>query len=184
MKYSLRNLLTGILRSLFVLTLLALVAIGFVCSLVVLQGQRDDAQPVQAIVVLSPQAAAGEHLDHALSLHQRGYGARLVVVGENSEEVRNNLVNDAGLPEAIVMALEVTGTRNNRLREVSSALHAEGVNRVLLVDSPDQMLLNLKMAGDLGLNAYGSPVATDSTDLQRIWQAGLAYWSYVLIGSA
>jgi hypothetical protein len=51
------------------------------------------------------------------------------------------------------------------------------------VSDADHLLLDLKIARDMGLMAYGSPAPAQSRELQEIVQTGFEYWQYVLLGS-
>jgi uncharacterized SAM-binding protein YcdF (DUF218 family) len=170
----------GIVRALVILVLLALLALGLVCVLVVVQGQRDEARRADAIVVLYPAVASREHLEHALNLYQEGHSARLVLAGEDIANVQAALVSQ-GIPEAALLAQEESGSRYAHLQGITQMLYAQGLSSVLLVDSPDRLLLDLKMARDMGLIAYGSPVPGDRPEMQEILRASLDYWQYVLL---
>lgn len=170
----------GIARAVAILALLALLAFGLVCVLVVVQGQRDEARRADAIVVLYPAVASRDHLEHALNLYQAGHAARLVLAGEDIATMQAALVSQ-GIPEAALLAQEASGSRYARLRSITELLYAQGLSSVLLIDSPDHLLLDLKMARDLGLTAYGSPVPGAEPEIQEVLRASLDYWQYVLL---
>jgi uncharacterized SAM-binding protein YcdF (DUF218 family) len=176
---------------LLIVLLLAVLAQGFVCSLVVLQGGRDETRNADAIVVLYPNVAstataaastpANAHLDQALDLYERGLVSHVVLVGENTIAMQEILLGQ-GMPEEALLLEEASGGRYARMQTIANLLYRQGLRSVLLVDEPAYMLLDLKMARDLGLNAYGSPLSTDMGGPGQVMRAGLAYWHYVLLG--
>lgn len=178
---SVQQILVPTLRIIALFCGMALVAIAFVCTLVVLQGQRDEQQRVDVIVVLPYNQPDRAHLDYALELYRRGYAPRLLLTGTNVADMQANLVS-RGVPEAALLTLPETDDEFVRMQDVADLLHAQGIHSTLLVNEPENMLLDLKMMRDLGLSAYGSPLPDDPVDAQRVFQASLNYWQYVLLG--
>lgn len=179
-----RRSLIHSLRTVTALVLLVLFAIGLVSGLIILQGQRDEARRVDAIVVLYPAGEARTYIDHGVKLYRLGHATRLVTIGAGSEDEALNLSRE-GLPEAAIFPIEQTDSRTNRLREAMDLLYEQGLQSALIVDEPSYLLLDLKVAGDLGIRAYGSPPLLEDRafDLQEPLQASLAYWRYILLGS-
>ncbi len=171
------------IRALGVLALLSLGAITLVAVLTIVQGQEDEARPVEAIVVLYPPTNPGAFVDHGVDLYRQGLAPRLVLVGTATAEQRISLIGQ-GIPEPALLVIEHEHGGQTRLTAVRDTLYARGTRQVLLVQEADDLLLTLKIAGDLGLEAYGSPVpATERPfDLQALLQTSLAYWRYVLLG--
>jgi uncharacterized SAM-binding protein YcdF (DUF218 family) len=188
-----RPALLHVLRMLLIVLLLAVLAQGFVCSLVVLQGGRDETRSADAIVVLYPtatdttaasaSAAANAHLEQALDLYQRGLASHVVLVGDNTLATQEVLLGQE-IPETAILLEEAAGGRHTRMQAIANLLYRQGLRSVLLVDEPASMLLDLKMARDLGLTAYGSPISTETDGPGQVMQAGLEYWQYVLLGGS
>jgi uncharacterized SAM-binding protein YcdF (DUF218 family) len=181
-----------VLRVLLMLLLMAVLAQGFVCSLVVLQGGRDETRSADAIVVLYPtvsdtaasaSALAQAHLEQTLDLYERGLASHVVLVGENTLAMQEVLLGQ-GMPETALLLEESAGGRYARMQTIANLLYRQGLHSVLLVDEPAYMLLDLKMTRDLGLIAYGSPLSTEPPSAGRVMRAGLDYWQYVLLGSS
>ena len=137
-------------------------------------GQRNEARPVDAIVVMgaaqydgrpSPQLAS--RLDHALDLYHRGYATRIFVTGgkqpldrftEAASEAR--YLEDRGVPDGAILR-ETQGRDSwQSLSAVASQLKGLGLHSVLLVSDPYHMARIKGMAEELGLTAYVSATRT------------------------
>lgn len=133
--------------------------------------RRDQARPVQAIVVLgsaqhggvpSPDLAA--RLSHALSLWRRGLAPLIVVTGgrgpgdtTTEAAAAAGWLADRGVPQSAILR-EADGRNTwGSLRAAAGFLARRGVSEVLLVSDPyhdDRVAL---MAATLGLEPYVSP---------------------------
>jgi uncharacterized SAM-binding protein YcdF (DUF218 family) len=152
--------------------LAGLVLVYYVVSLydVWFTGQRNDARPVDAIVVMgaaqydgrpSPQLAS--RLDHALDLYRKGYANRIFVTGgkqpldrftEAASEAR--YLEDRGVPDGAILR-ETQGRDSwQSLTAVASQLKDLGLHSVLLVSDPYHMARIKGMAEELGLEAHVS----------------------------
>lgn len=171
----------SMLRTTGVLFLLMFVALVLVALLTVIQAKRDETQQVDAIVVLNTGSFPELTLNHALELYRRGYAARLLLTGTQVAEMHAILISQ-GVPEVALLVADESSQRTARMRKARTLAQAEGVNSVLLVGEPEQLLLDLKMAHDMGLNAYGAPDPDVPLDMQRVVQSSLDYWQYILMG--
>jgi uncharacterized SAM-binding protein YcdF (DUF218 family) len=151
------------------------VAIALVAGLTTVriwqQGDRDEQRPADAIVVLGaaqyngrPSPVFKARLDHALSLWYAGTAPYFVVTGGKAEGDRTTeaAVARAYAIERDVPADRILGEDQGRntlasMREVARLLRAEGVRSAVFVSDPTHMLRVLKIAEDLGIEAYGSP---------------------------
>lgn len=189
--------LRGLARGLLLVLLAALGLLALVAVLTVLEGQRDDlrapgARRVAAAIVLGgPEAAEGAlaaerlRLDHALDLYRRGQ-VRLVIVAGPADAAAEGLryLAERGLPpEALRPG---AGERlPASLRASADAVRASGGSAAVLVGDPPQILRALKIARDLGLEAYSSPIAssplTDGTARQAgfVLREAAAYLAYL-----
>lgn len=137
-------------------------------------GRRDEARPVDALVVLgaaqydgrpSPQLAA--RLDHAVELWAAGVAPVVVVTGGNQPgdrfteaEASAAYLIERGVPaEAIVSEGEGRSSWES-LEGVAELLDPLGAQSVLLVSDPFHSLRIRLTAEELGLEAYTSPTRT------------------------
>ena len=138
------------------------------------QGERDEQRPVDAIVVLGaaqyngrPSPLFEARLDHALSLYFAGIAPRIVVTGGKAE---GDLWTEADTARAYALAHDVPPDailaedhgRNtlDSLRAVADILDDEGIESAVFVSDRSHMLRVLRIARDLGIDAYGSPTRT------------------------
>lgn len=177
------RILRRVLRTVIALAIFGVLALVVVCSLIVIQGRRDESRRVDAIVVVLAHEPANvdAYVDHAFELYRRGYAARVLLAGENVEAVQAMLI-DRGVPDQALLLSQETGDVWANLRQAVDLGRQHSVQSVLVVNAPVNLLLNLKMVRDLGVSAYGSPISTDSLDIRTTLAAGLAYWKYVLLG--
>jgi uncharacterized SAM-binding protein YcdF (DUF218 family) len=168
-------------RTVVVVITLVLAALVLVGELVILQGQRDESRRVDALVVLCPEAYATACGNHAFDRYRQGLASSIVLLeaGEETQPLRAAL-SDRPLPEGVVLVVTRSGHDQADMQHIATLLYQQGMDRVLLVDTPDALLRDLKMARDLGLAAYGSPLPNVSPEPRAALRASLDYWSYVL----
>lgn len=155
---------------------LAVVALGLLYAVVTalqvwMASRRDQARPVQAIVVLgaaqyngvpSPDLAA--RLNQAYDLWHRGLAPTIVVTG--GKEPGDSFTEAAagatylagrGVPQAAILR-EVSGRNSwQSLESTAGFLEARGDRSVLLVSDPYHDLRISLMSSELGLTPYVSP---------------------------
>ena len=150
------------------------------------RGRVDEAPGIEAagaIVVLGatqhdglPSPVFRARLDHAIALWRAGRAPLLVMTGGGMEGDRTTEAETGrgyaimkGVPaDAILMEDRGRSTRES-LRAVSAILEGRGVGAAVFVSDRSHMLRVMRIARDLGIEAYGSP-ATDSpsdASLQR-----------------
>lgn len=150
-------------------------------------GEQDEAQEVDAIIVLGaavsrgrPTAVFRERINHALLLYDQGYANTIIFTGgvgygdEISEAAaaRNYAIERGVPPEAILVEETSTSTLENLLN--ARAVAAEnGHGRFLIVSTPSHMKRALLIASDLGMEAYPSPTRTIR------WISPVTYWRSV-----
>jgi uncharacterized SAM-binding protein YcdF (DUF218 family) len=140
---------------------------------VVQVAQRDDREPVDAIVVLGAAATNGvpgrvlrERLQHALDLYTAGVAPVVVTAGGVGEgqrlseaEVGAQWLVERGVPAAGVVAVGSGGNTLTSLQAVAAEQRARGWESVLLVSDPWHLYRTGAMAEDVGLPVAGtSPV--------------------------
>lgn len=153
----------------FVALAAAITLIGLILAIYV-QARTDQAQPVDAIVVLGtaqyngrPGPVLQARLDHALDLYRAGYAPVIVVTGgrapgdqfTEAEAGEMYLLEQGVPPSAIVMANEGRDTWQS-LVGVAGVLEPRGDHRVLLVSDGFHLLRSKLMARNLGFSPYGS----------------------------
>src|SRR5205085_4927154 len=198
---AMRRMLLGCLRGLIVSVAAGVALVVLVCVLVVVQGQRDEARPAGAAVVLgaaqwngTPSPVLQARLDHVLDLYKRGYVGRIILAGGAAQgdtvseaAAGKKYLTDRGLPPESMLLDEQGTTTWESLRNTAALARANGIGAVLLVSDPFHMLRSLKMARDLGLDAYGSPTRTSpisanlSEELRYVVRESWAYLVYLLV---
>lgn len=166
------------------LTVVLTLAYGVVTFTQVLWTSRhDQAQPVDAIVVLGaaqydgrPSGALKGRLDHAQELWQRRLANTIIVTGGNQPGDRTTegltgftYLRDKGVPEANIL-IEV-GARSTFEALLSSRLILEehGLRTAVLVSDPYHNMRLAGIADELGIDAKVSPTGahTDGRALVR-----------------
>jgi uncharacterized SAM-binding protein YcdF (DUF218 family) len=151
-----------------------LVYFGVTFVQVWLTSRRDQARPAQAIVVLGaaqydgrPSEVLRARLDHAVELYHRKLAPLIVVTGGRQPGDRfteatasADYLHTQGVPDNAIRR-EVTGRSSwQSLAAAASFLHADGIDRVLLVSDPFHSLRLEAMAGELNLVGWASPTRT------------------------
>ncbi|HET7728043.1 MAG TPA: YdcF family protein [Candidatus Limnocylindrales bacterium] len=138
------------------------------------QGERDEQRPVDAIVVLGaaqyngrPSPLFEARLDHALSLYFAGIAPRIVVTGGKAEGDRWTEADAArayalahDVPANAILAEDQGRNTLESLRAVADILADEELESAVFVSDRSHMLRVLRIARDLGIDAYGSPTRT------------------------
>lgn len=158
----------------FVCLAAGLVGAGLVAA-VYRQARLDQAQPVDAIVVLGtaqwngrPGPVLRARLDRALADYRAGLAPVIVATGgrapgdafTEAEAARDYLVEAGVPPSAILLENEGRDTWQS-MQGVAALLAGRGLSRVLLVSDGFHLLRTKLMARDLGLRPFAAP-ARDS----------------------
>ena len=147
---------------------------GFATVRIWQQGERDERRPVDAIIVLgaaqyngtaSPVFAA--RLDHAVAMWNLGLAGAFVVTGGKIPGDRNTEAGvarayaiDRGVPADAIFGEDQGRNTLSSLRSVAAMMKERGLRSALFVSDPTHMLRVLRIAEDLGIEAYGSPTRT------------------------
>jgi vancomycin permeability regulator SanA len=144
--------------------------------------RRDQARPVQAIVVLGAAQYSGRpspvlraRLDHATDLWRRHLAPVVVVTGGRQPgdkfteaTASADYLITRGVPDAQILR-EVSGRSTwDSLAAASRFLHQRGIDTVLLVSDPFHSERLIAIAGELSLHGYASPTRTSPI---RGWSA-------------
>ena len=173
-----------------------------VVYLVKVQSGLDETQPADAAIVLgaavwagSPSPVLTARLAHALELFQKKQVNFIIVTGGtgtgdnlSEAEAGAQYLIENGVPASNIV-LERDGRSTLQSLQAAAQLAAPlRLKRVLLVSDPFHMLRSLKMAHDLGFEAFASPTQTSpiSTRPREEWlymvREAIAYTSYVFGG--
>ena len=145
------------------------------------QGERDERQPADAIVVLGaaqfngrPSDVFEARLQHAVALWKDGVAEYLVVTGGKLPADRTTEAAAAqqwaianGVPRSAILAEDSGRTTLESLENVRSIFRREGLQTAVFVSDETHMLRVLRMASDLGMTAWGSPTRTSPADLDE-----------------
>ena len=136
--------------------------------------RRDDARPVQAIVVLGaaqyncrPSPVLRSRLDHTIDLYRRRLAPLIVVTGGNQPGDRCTEATASadyllahGVPDARILR-EVSGRSTwESLAASKRFLQRRGVNTVLFVSDPFHSERLVSIASEVKLHGYVSPTRT------------------------
>jgi uncharacterized SAM-binding protein YcdF (DUF218 family) len=143
------------------------------------QGERDEQRPVDAIVVLGaaqydgrPSPVFEARLDHAVQLFKRGVAKSFVVTGgklpgdrTTEAAVAREYALGHDVPAAAIFGESEAHNTLASLRAVAAEMKKRGLRSAVFVSDPTHMLRVLRIAEDLGIEAYGSP--TTSSPVQE-----------------
>ena len=138
------------------------------------QGNADERRPADAIVVLGaaqydgrPSPVFEARLEHAVSLWNEGLAKAFVVTGgklpgdrTTEAAVAREYAIAHGVPEAAIFGEDQAHNTLTSLTAVAEQLDRRGMTSAIFVSDPTHMLRVLRIADDLGIDAYGSPTAT------------------------
>lgn len=160
-----------LLRWLFTATLLCALWLLGVAAWIVWVGDRDQASPADAIVVLGaaaydarPSPVLQERIRHALDLYRRGYADTLIFTGGygygarfSESQVARRYALREGVPEDAVLIEALSRTTYENLAQTRLLLQERGLHRVIVVSDPLHMARALRLCRLLGIDARGSP---------------------------
>jgi len=169
-------------------TLLVLVAFWTLCVVaVILVGNRDSAQPADAIVVFGAAQYAGRpspvleaRLDHAIRLYRRNVAPRLIFTGgkaagdiTSEAETSARYARRRGVPRSAILLEDESRSTTEQMHAVVRIARTRQYRSVVLVSDRFHMLRLLLTAWKLDLTAYGSP--TRSSPISLTDASGIRY---------
>jgi hypothetical protein len=161
-------------RLALLLLVIAIAGIGVTVAAGGIQSQHDETRGADLLLLVAPEVPPADLIAHSLDLYHRGYGTQIAVAGPGHVRARADLLG-RGLPvEALFDA------QSDSLILILTAARQSGVHNLLAISPPADQLLTLKVARDLGLQAYGSPEPARSPDLVAAIGAAFDYWRYAL----
>jgi len=153
--------------------LLALVAwLAGVAAYIHHVGQRDEAAPADAIVVLGaaaydaqPSPVFAARIEHGIALYRRRLAPKLIFTGGyggsrarfSESQVARRYALRAGVPEDAILIESTSRTTYSNLREARRLMLEHDIRRVIVVSDPQHMARALRLCRRLGIDALGSP---------------------------
>jgi uncharacterized SAM-binding protein YcdF (DUF218 family) len=179
------RLLSGTVRGAVIAGLVAVVVGGFAVYRIWQQGELDEERPADAIVVLGaaqydgrPSPVFRARLDHAVALYHEGVAPYLVVTGGSRPGDRTTEAAAArryaiaqGVPADAIIGEDEARNTLESLQAVRRELHARGLRSAVFVSDPTHMLRVVRIATDLGIDAYGSPTRTSPVQADPLMRA-------------
>jgi len=154
--------------------LAVVVAAGFATVRIWQQGATDERRPADAIVVLGaaqydgrPSPVFEARLEHAVALWKQGIAPWFIVTGgklpgdrTTEAAVAREYAIAKGIPESAIFGEEIAHNTLDSLTAIAAQMRDRGLRTAVLVSDPTHMLRTLRIAEDLGLEAWGSPTTT------------------------
>jgi uncharacterized SAM-binding protein YcdF (DUF218 family) len=172
-----RSPLRRIVGALVAAALLGVVLVPLAAlGLVVVESQRDDTAPTDAIVVLGaaqfwgrPSPVLEARLAHAAALYADDVAPRIITVGgkqpgDNTTEAQagKTWLAGNGVPRASVHAVRTGSDTLESLTAVAGLMAEKGWTSATIVTDPAHEARSLAMARALGIEAHGSPTQQGS----------------------
>ena len=160
------------LRFCVLLTLLVLAWLLGVAGWIVHVGNRDEAGPADAIVVLGaaaydaqPSPVFEARIDHGLDLYHAGHAKTLIFTGGyggakarfSESQVARRYALRRDVPESAILIESRSRTTLENLVETRRLLQEHDLHRVIIVSDPLHMARALRASRRLGIDALGSP---------------------------
>jgi len=150
------------------------VAAGAATAQIWRQGNADEQRPADAIVVLGaaqydgrPSPVFEARLEHAVALYRSGLAKAFVVTGgklpgdrTTEAAVAREYAITHGVPAAAIFGEDEAHNTLTSLTAVAGEMERRGMTSAIFVSDPTHMLRVLRIADDLGIDAYGSPTTT------------------------
>jgi uncharacterized SAM-binding protein YcdF (DUF218 family) len=174
-----------VLRAILQVGLAALVGsvalIAYMAVQISERGKLDERRSVDAIVVLGaaqfngrPSDVFEARLEHAVALWDQGLAEWFVVTGgklpnddTTEAEVARGWAISHGVPRDRILWEDRGRTTLESLEGVRRIFRSEALRAGLFVSDETHMLRVLRMAEDLGMEAFGSPTRTSPSDLDE-----------------
>lgn len=155
------------------LLLLALWLVA-VASYIVWVGERDQAAPADAIIVLGaaaydarPSPVFAERIRHGIDLYRRGLARHLIFTGGfgkgarfSESQVAQRYALKHGVPKQAILIETRSRTTQQNLQQAAALMKAHGFERAIIVSDPLHMARALRLAREAGIDALGSSTPT------------------------
>ncbi|MBL8257619.1 uncharacterized SAM-binding protein YcdF (DUF218 family) [Pseudoxanthomonas japonensis] len=165
----------GVSAWLWRLVLLVLLWLVGVAAYIVWVGQRDDAAPADAIIVLGaaaydakPSPVFEERIRHGIDLYNRGLAPTLIFTGGyggtgarfSESQVARRYAMREGVPEKAILIESLSRNTHDNLRQARMLMQQHKLHTVIIVSDPLHMARALRISRSLGIRAVGSPTPT------------------------
>ncbi len=165
----------GFLGWTFRLLMLVLIWLAGVAAYIIWVGQRDDAQPADAIIVLGaaaydakPSPVFEERIRHGIDLYKRGLAPTLIFTGGyggtgarfSESQVARRYALRQGVPEKAILIESLSRNTHDNLRQARLLMQQHKLHTVIIVSDPLHMARALRISRDLGIRSVGSPTPT------------------------
>ena len=134
----------------------------------------DETRPADVAIVLGAAAADDgvspvfrERINQGVRLYREGYVSALIITGGYGAGNRHSdawigarYAAEQGVPEADILLEERSAITEENLRNAKEIMDESGFSSALIVSDPLHMKRSMRMARDLGIEAYSSPTAT------------------------
>ncbi|AKC88294.1 YdcF family protein [Pseudoxanthomonas suwonensis] len=167
------------------LALLVLVWLAGVAAWIVWVGQRDQAAPADAIIVLgaaayhkNPSPVFRERIRHGLDLYRRGYAPVIVFTGGYGagapfaeSQVARRYALQQGIPESAILIESASRNTRENLVQARRVMQQHDLRRAIVVSDPLHMSRALRLSREVGIDAVGSPTpSTRFRTVQTQWR--------------
>jgi len=147
-----------------------------VAAWIIWVGDRDQAAPADAIIVLGaaaydakPSPVFEERIRHGLDLYRQGYAPKLIFTGGfggagarfSESQVARRYALKQEIPAKDILIENRSRTTRQNLVEAKRLMDAHGMHRAILVSDPLHMARALRLSKELGIDALAS--STPST---------------------
>ena len=151
---------------------------GYAAVAISAQGNRDEQQPADAIVVLgaaqfngTPGGVFEARLQHAVDLYEAHLADYLIVTGGKLPGDRTTEAATArtwaiahGVPESAILFENKGRNTLESIEAVQKLMREHSLTSAVFVSDETHMLRVLRMASDVGIVAWGSPTRTSPSD--------------------
>jgi uncharacterized SAM-binding protein YcdF (DUF218 family) len=142
------------------------------------QGYTDEARPADAIVVLGaaqwdgvPSPVFRARIDHAVDLWKQGVAPWFVVTGGSAEgdssteaAAARSYAISRGVPVEAIMGENRARSTLGSILALDQLFEDRGIRSAVFVSDRGHMLRVIRLATDLGIEAYGSPAEDSPSD--------------------
>ncbi|WBX94957.1 YdcF family protein [Pseudoxanthomonas mexicana] len=170
-----RNPRRGVFGWTWRLLLMVLFWLAGVAAYITWVGQRDDARPADAIIVLGaaaydakPSPVFEERIRHGIDLYKRGLAPKLIFTGGyggvgarfSESQVARRYALRQGVPDKAILIESLSRNTHDNLRQASLLMQQHQLHDVIVVSDPLHMARALRISKELGISAVGSPTPT------------------------
>ncbi|MFT4257707.1 MAG: YdcF family protein [Pseudoxanthomonas sp.] len=146
-----------------------------VAAYIALVGQRDQAAPADAIIVLGaaaydarPSPVFEQRIVHGIALYKRGMAGRLIFTGGyggtgarfSESQVARRYAIKHGVPEEAILIESQSRTTRQNLEQARELMRVNGLHRAIIVSDPLHMARAMRLSRELGIESLGSPTPT------------------------